>query len=104
MLLLLGACKLPAKDAGTNRYDHITQDRVDVDLDTGAFQFNDDPVSPEQLETDLKKSYSVDLYASPYSETQETVAADHLLSLLEMMDQAGLDSKRVRMNLYMEPV
>ena len=78
---------------------HITQDSVELDLDTGTISFNDEPVSLKQLSEKLQESYSVSLRAVYFSGKQTLVPSGHLRSVLEKLDEAGIDPKLVRLNL-----
>ena len=103
MLVFLGACKVSGEERGKCQYEHITQDSVGLDLDSGDLRFNDDPVSLERLEEQLQKSYSVSLRAVSFSGGKAVVSSSHLLAVLEMIDHAGIDPKLVRLNLYLPP-
>ncbi len=82
MLVFLGACKVSGEERGKGQYEHITQDNVGLDLDSGDLRFNDDPVSLERLEEQLQKSYSVSLGAASFSGEQAVVSSGHLLAVL----------------------
>ena len=103
MLVFLGACKVSGEERGKCQYEHITQDNVGLDLDSGDLRFNDDPVSLERLEKQLPESYSVSLGAASFSGEQAVVSSIHLLAVLEMIDRAGIDPKLVRLNLHLPP-
>lgn len=118
ILVFLGVCKVSGEERGKDQYEHITQDSVRLDLDTGELQFNDRIVSAEELGDKVRKSYSIsfgagfyseeptDLFGAPSSDSAvgaETcsVSAESLLHVLEQMDSAGIDPKLVRLNFYM---
>ena len=103
MLVFLGACKVSGEERGRSQYEHITQDSVGLDLDSGDLRFNDDPVSLDRLDEQLQKSYSVSLSASSFSGEQTVVPSNHLLAVLEMMARAEIDLKLVRLNLFLPP-
>ena len=103
ILVFLGACKVSGEECGRGQYEHITQDSVELDLDSGDLRFNDDPVSLDRLEEQLQKSYSVSLGASSFFGEQTVVPSIHLLAVLEMMNSAEIDPQLVRLNLFLPP-
>ncbi len=103
LLVFLGAGKVSGEEGAKDPYAHLTQDSVELDLDTGNLKFNDEPVSQEQLAERLQPSYSVSLGAASYSGKPPVVSSGLLLSVLELIDHAGIDPALVRINLYLQP-
>lgn len=102
---------------------HITQDRIDLDLETGALLFNDEPISLEELPARMEIAYSISFSAGVHSEIEEDrfitpsdilfsaptvspsrgptiVSADILLAVLEQINAANLSPELVRLNLF----
>lgn len=103
MLVFLGACKVSGGERGKRQYEHITQESVELNFESGGLRLNDDPISLARLEEQVQKAYSVSLGVASFSGEQTVVPSDHLLAVLEMIDRAGIDPKLVRLNLYLPP-
>lgn len=101
LLVCLGACQVSGEEQ--DQAVPITQDSVRVDLDTGDLFFNAEPVSLERFEELLKDSYSIDLSAVSFSGERAVVSSSGLLAVLDRIDQAGIDPKLVRLNLFFPP-
>jgi hypothetical protein len=79
---------------------HITQDSVEMDLDTGNLYFNEDPVPSEVVGDNLKNAYSIDFRGRSYSVNPSKVSSAALLRFLEQLDTADISPERVNVNLY----
>jgi len=102
-LVLSGACKVSGEECGQSQCKPITQDDVGIDWGSGELFFNGEPVGLEQLGERLQRSYSVALGAGSFPEGQNTVSANQLLAVLEMIGRAGIDPRLVRFNLLLPP-
>ncbi|MDF7800499.1 hypothetical protein P4C99_13560 [Pontiellaceae bacterium B1224] len=122
IIFLLAGSVLAAPDQ--EKFAHITQDHVELDLSSGEIYFNGEPVDAEQFVERLGKAYSIALNAFPRSEEigagvddlfgaadspkpedkgTPAVPMQWIINVLEPVDAAGLDSKMVPLAMYMEP-
>lgn len=102
LLVFVGASRASGEEQGEDSLAHMTQANVRLDLDTGDLQCNYEAVSLKQLETLVQQSNSISLQATSFSEEKSTVAVSHLLTVLEMIDRAGIESPRIRLNLFLQ--
>lgn len=104
------------------KFAHITQDTVELDLSSGEIHFNGELMEREQLSVRAKKAYSIELNAFDRSGASgsglddlfgdatesvnkgtQSIPVKWLVDVLEPIAATGLDPEMVRLELYMEP-
>ena len=100
------------------KYAHITQEDLSLDLLTGNLFLNKSPVSQKELQEQLKKAYAVSFSATAHKEGVDAlfgsasatahekgkppVSVGPLLNILKIMDEIEIDPKRVRLNFFFQ--
>ncbi|MDF7808514.1 hypothetical protein P4E94_13765 [Pontiellaceae bacterium B12219] len=101
-------------------FDHITQDRIDLDLATGELLLNDQPVRLDELAGHIETAYSIsfnaaihsddstghsanreDLFSDPGDDVPDgpaVVSAEILLRVLEQIDSTHIVPELVRLD------
>ncbi|MDF7808513.1 hypothetical protein P4E94_13760 [Pontiellaceae bacterium B12219] len=122
IVCLLAGTVLAAPDQ--ERFAHITQHSVDLDLSSGEIFFNGEPMDAKQFTEQVKQAYSITVSAfsrsdddyggvdelfggadvvEPENKEPTIVPLQRITDLLTPIEEAGMDPERVQLEMYLDP-